>query len=176
VACEFLLAFPFAFLFFLAVAEFGLLLTNLRHVELAAFESAREVARLDKQHLGEAAPIARRRANRALQTAGTGQSCLVIVEHNVPDAGNEFQVSAVHGLAASVVGPRRPLPGVGRVRAVRCTVAVRMRHLAPDLLAMVGFSLKDRKAYATVTVPWVGDCRPKQESGEESKDEQPQNN
>jgi len=175
VACEFLLAFPFAFLFFLAAAEFGLLLTNLRHVELAAFESAREVARLDKQHLGDAAQLARRRANRALQTAGTGQTCLVVVEHNVPDAGNGFQVNADKdcGIAG---GPRRPLPSVGRVRAVRCTVAVRMRHLAPDLLAMVGFSLKDRKAYATVTVPYVGDCRPKQKSGKEPKVAQTQSN
>jgi TadE-like protein len=158
VAVEFLLAFPIAFLFFLAVAEFGLLLTNMRHVELAAFEGAREAAGLDERQLDEGVSIARRRADRTLQTAGTGRSCLVMIEHNVPGAGQERQISADRG--CRIPGGRCcPLPDVERVYAIRCTVAVPMRHLAPDLLACVGLSLKHRKAYATVTVPYVGSGR-----------------
>lgn len=158
VAIELLLAFPVAILFFLAIAEFGLLLTNMRHVELAAFEGARQVARLDRRQLDQAAYTARRRSDRTLRTAGTGRSCLVMIEHNVPGVGNERQVSADKGCRIPR-GPRRPLPNVDGVSAVRCTVAVPMSYLAPDLLAIVGFSLKQRKAYATVTVPYLDDGR-----------------
>jgi hypothetical protein len=158
VAVELLLAFPVAFLFFLAVAEFGLLLTNMRHVELAAYEGARAVSRLDRRELDEAVFTARWRADRTLLTAGTGRTCLVMIEHNVPGAGKHVQVSADRGCRVPN-GPRCPLPNVDRVFAVRCTVAVPMRHLAPDLLAFVGFSLKHRKAYATVTLPYCRDGR-----------------
>jgi hypothetical protein len=98
-----------------------------------------------------------------------------VIEHNVPGVGHERQSSAERGCGIPA-GPRRPLPSAEGVFAVRCTVAVPMRSLAPDLLSFVGFSLNDRKAYATVTVPYLGDSvnaesgRMKAESGKRNSD------
>lgn len=153
VVLEFLLAFPIAFLFVLAIAEFGLFLSHAKQIDAAAYAGAREAGNADQSRLPDVLAQCRQRVDRTLQTAGLHRACVVMIEHNVPGAEGERQVLVRE--ACSIRGGG-PLPRSGNVYSVRCTVVLPMRHLAPDLLSWVGFSLRDRYSAASVTVPWAG--------------------
>ena len=98
---------------------------------MAAFEGAREAAKLEKPHLHRAAGVARYRADRVLNSSGLGGTCAVFVRHNVPGGSNRY---TKHGKCPC--GPRWvDLPNHHKVAAVECTVKVPMPHLTPNLLA-----------------------------------------
>lgn len=134
-----------------AIAEFGILLASVKFVEMAAFEGAREAAKLEKPHLHRAAGVARYRADRVLNSSGLGGTCAVFVRHNVPGGSNRY---TKHGKCPC--GPRWvDLPNHHKVAAVECTVKVPMPHLTPNLLAFFGFSTKGRHVSASHTVPYL---------------------
>lgn len=152
IVVEFLLAFPVALIFLLAIVEFGIILANLEQVEMAAYEGAKTAARMDRDHIPHAIDHLEYRVNRSLNTSRIGPACGVEFRHNIPDASHRKQHRWRHHRRDL---RHKPLPENKNVAAVQCTVCVPLSQLGPDLLPFVGFSLRKRYATATKTLPYL---------------------
>ncbi|GAB4148714.1 MAG: hypothetical protein Tsb009_22690 [Planctomycetaceae bacterium] len=148
---EFLLAFPIALTFLLAIVEFGIILGSARHLEMAAYEGAKLAAEMEPVELENGLDNVRERVNRSLATSGLGQAVGVEIRHNVPGVSHSHQTwQSVDTLP----GGNPPLPQNSHVAAVQCTVRVPLSKMGPDLLPFIGFTLKKRYATATKTLPY----------------------
>ena len=155
IAVEFLAALPVALGMVCAIAEFGILLAKVQYVEMAAFEGASDAAQLDERQSYRAAEIGRVRANRVLREAGLGDACAVVVRQQ---SRGKWRFSTTNRDCRC---DSPPLPRHMEIDAVQCTVCVPMSQLTPDLLALIGFSTRDRIVSASHTVPRLSGSRRK---------------
>lgn len=138
-------------MFLAAVIEFGLILGQLKQVTLAS--------RIGAKIAAESFPISmaaiQTAIDRQLESAGMGDSCNIILVHNVPGGGPSPQSSAGSCGCTSPTTPALPtgtlLSGGGFSGSVRVTVCVTLTQLSPDLLGTLGFSIAGDTVEHTTT-------------------------
>jgi len=148
---ELILWFPVFLIFLLAVIEFGLILGQLKQVALASRAGAKAAA--------ESFPISMANVQTAvdhqLESAGIGDSCNIILVHNVPGGGFSPQMTGTCD-CSSPTSPPQPTGTllsdlVTHSGTVRVTVCVRLSQLTPDLLSTLGFSTSGDMVEHTTT-------------------------
>ncbi|WP_339733617.1 TadE/TadG family type IV pilus assembly protein [uncultured Gimesia sp.] len=149
---ELILTMPILLICAIAIVEFGVLLAQIKQVELASREGARLAAQQSTGTLPTSIGDVANRVERVLQTGDIPGYCRVILQHNVPSAGNPTQTTE----PCECPDPTTPpLPSGTNIAAVRVTVCVGMENLAPDLLASFGFSLVGKIVSQTTTWPYI---------------------
>lgn len=152
VTIELILTLPILLISVLAMVEFGVLLSQMKQVELASREGARLAAQQSITDLPSSVGDVANRVERVLQTGDISGYCRVILQHNVASAGNPIQMTG----PCDCPTPTTPdMPSGTNLAAVRVTVCVEMDQLAPDLLSTLGFSLADKRISQTTTWPYA---------------------
>lgn len=148
VIVELILAMPILFISLLVVAEFGMVMANLKQVALASREGAKiaaETAGLSPANTAATAAAIRSAVDDRLESAKFGPSATVGVrlDHTVGGGG-----SAADGTCPSPAGPALPSD------AVRVTVCVELTKLTPNLLAAFGFDISSSTVEQTTTLDY----------------------
>jgi Flp pilus assembly protein TadG len=148
VIVELILAMPILFISLLVVAEFGMVMANLKQVALASREGAKiaaETAGLSTTTTGATAAVIRKAVDDRLESAEFGSTATegVRLDHTVSGGG-----SAADGTCPSPAGPTLPSG------AVRVTVCVKLTKLTPNLLSVFGFDISTRTVEHTTTLDY----------------------
>ncbi len=148
VIVELILGMPILFISLLVVAEFGMVMANLKQVALASREGAKiaaETAGLSTATTSATAAAIRSAVDDRLESAKFGPNATVGVrlDHTVSGGGSDED-----GTCPSPTGPALPSD------AVRVTVCVKLTKLTPNLLAVFGFNISARTVEQTTTLDY----------------------
>ncbi|MFO0819862.1 MAG: TadE family protein [Pirellulales bacterium] len=169
VILEVILALPLLAIVLMAVVEFGIMLSNLQHLEFASRTGAQVAAELDQADFYDSGspwvpPQVLAAVDSQLAQTSIGGSPLtaarVYLEHTIPPAG-----PGVTGSVVRVCGGPSPSPCTGAdvvdasvssaYRYVRVTVFVDATSATPNLLASFGFDLVGSQFQQTTTFAYL---------------------
>lgn len=156
VMVEFLLVMPILLIVLLTVIEFGMFFSNMQQVALACRAGA-EVAS-QSGSLPNTGPVPTNITDAIRQQLGSSGISYgaVILEHNVN--GSTYTLTTPDSLPPTCSPPPTdlpPAPNYGRL-SVRITICVPMTELAPNCLAIFGFTLSGRYAKCSTTFRYEG--------------------
>ena len=159
VVYELIVAGPVFLILLTALVELGSLMSNMRHVNLAARAGAKTASELSTVNLGSALPadnidLVRNAVDKVFGSAGI-TSCQVILEHN-PGCNALMDTIRTSGACPGCSAPGTALPTLVQIPGgtVRVTVCVEATQLAPNLLSGFGLSISGRTITDSVTLPY----------------------
>lgn len=148
---ELILVLPILLFLLSAIVQIGMMLSNLKYVQLAAFEGAKLASVMDRDELSDATPAIKERVDQILQSAGLGESCKIIFRQNVPRVSPGKQTLGDCDCNTSDTN-RLPREPNGAVRVIVC---VRLSQVSPDMLSFWGFSPDGKLVQTQATLPYL---------------------
>jgi hypothetical protein len=156
ITLELILCLPVWLIVLAATVEFGLFMTRLQQVALAARVGAMEASHTEQLDEFTDFPVdVEDVVNRQLQSAKRESAkiayCRLILEHNVGISGTSpLYQDGTDPCDCDPISPADiPLPECGDY--VRVTVCVRMSELTPNLLKIFGFDISQKIVQHTAT-------------------------
>lgn len=153
---ELILCLPVWLIVLASTVEFGLLMTRLQQVALAARVGAMEAAQTDGLQEFTDFPagieeVVDKQLQSAKRQSGKIEYCRLILEHSVGPGGTSplFQDGNVPCDCDPIPDSDIPVPMCGDY--VRVTVCVRMTELTPNLLKIFGFDISQKIIQHTAT-------------------------
>jgi len=148
---ELILVLPIVLLILFSIVQIGITLSNIKYVQLAAFEGAQLASAMSREELSDATPAIKKKVDRILQSAGLGDSCKIVFRQNVPQVSLENQS---RGNCDCNTSDTIPLPTKPN-GAVRVTVCVRLSQISPNMLSLWGFSPQGKLVQGEATLPYL---------------------
>lgn len=172
VTLELIICLPVWLIVLAAGIEFGLLMSRLQQVALAARVGAMEAAQTDGLDGFTSFPVGVEAAvDRQLQSAKREQDkieyCRIILEHNVgvasiPSPNLPTTTLPQNGTTTcncqALSHTQMPFPACGQY--VRVTVCVKMDELTPNLLSIFGFDISQKIVQHTATYRYESTSQP----------------
>uniref|UniRef100_A0A7C2K020 Pilus assembly protein n=1 Tax=Schlesneria paludicola TaxID=360056 RepID=A0A7C2K020_9PLAN len=163
VVLEFILWTPVFVILLVSIVEFGLIWMNLQQVKAAANAGAKVASELTTAQLssGLAANNIDLVEDAVQKVLGSAYMtpCRVILEYNPPNTcvpGSPGTKATTSSCPVACNAPSSSLPSTTDIPggSVRVTVCVNINQLTPNLLSTFGFSISNRNAKMSTTLPY----------------------
>jgi Flp pilus assembly protein TadG len=160
---EFILWTPVFVILLVAIVQFGLIWMNLQQVKAASNAGALIASQLTTAQLSSGLnannlDLVEDAVQEVLSSANM-TPCRVILEYNPPNTcvtGSPGTKATSSSCPAACNAPASSLPSTADIPggSVRVTVCVNINQLTPNLLSTFGFSISNRNARMSTTLPY----------------------